>query len=531
MPHEDELIELLDKETIDINLEKQRKAIEAAFRKYDLKGKIVRAFRSPQVNCFDFIVGDGECPNGYRRLLDDLGKVLDDNKIRMQLPIPGSYLCRLEIPSGVLEVVLAGELFRSSLWLELMATLPLMLGKSLEGEIAIMDLAKAPNLLVAGTTGSGKSILMYECILSLLFRHTPDELKLILVDPKYVEFARYKDLPYLQFPVITSLEDTLEALQWLQAEMNRRYEVMRETGCKDIQELNDRKPGTLPYIVMFIDELADFMLESRNQMEHSLSLVCAKGRAAGIHLVIGTARPDSCVLTECVKINFPERIAFQMPDPATSTAFLDGSSDAASLLGRGDMLCRCRSLTLGDDTGRRNSPGEGLTRLQGGYLKTEEATRIIEQLKNMYNTRQPETPPALDDKAYAKLETRDKLFTMIYDILLESINFDDDTLGIAAEEIADAIAGHLDELWIDSGKHSLNEEQKLLLRAVQAILDGGRPTISNLQRRLGIGYNKASAVIEALEACGILSPPPECGLRQVLVKNIVEAWKRIQERR
>ena len=217
MPHEKELIELLDKETIDINLEKQRKAIESAFRKYDLKGKIVRAFRAPQLNCFDFIVGDGECPNGYRRLLDDLGKVLDDNKIRMQLPIHGSYLCRLEIPSGVLTEVSAGELFRSSLWPDRTARLPLMLGKSLEGEIAIMDLAKAPNLLMAGITGSGKSVLMYECIISLMFRHTPDELKLILVDPKDLEFDLYKGLPYLQLPVISNLEETLEALQWLHA--------------------------------------------------------------------------------------------------------------------------------------------------------------------------------------------------------------------------------------------------------------------------------------------------------------------------
>ncbi|MBR4518223.1 MAG: hypothetical protein IKO65_04390, partial [Victivallales bacterium] len=146
----------------------------------------------------------------------------------------------------------------------------------------------------------------------------------------------------------------------------------------------------------------------------------------------------------------------------------------------------------------------------------------------MYNTREPKTTPALDDKAYAKLETRDKLFAMLYDILLAHVDYDDDTLGVAAEKIADAIVEHLDELWIDSGKHSLNEEQKLLLRATQAILDNCRPTISCLQRELGLSYNKASAVIEALEARGILSPLPESGMRQVLVKNIVEAWKRIK---
>ena len=344
MTHEKELIELLDKETTARECEKdllpeQQKAIENAFSCFGMRGNVVHATNAPQVNCFELTMEKGETLKSPQSIMKKIETTLGEQNIRMLLPMPGRSEFRFEIPNGKWADVAAGEVFGSEVWTKSHATLPLMLGKDVEGNTTILDLEKAPHLLIAGCTGTGKSIFMESCLCSLMFKHTPDELKLILVDPKVVEFTRYENIPYLQFPVINSSKDVLMALQWLIVEIRRRFELLSEAGARNIKALNELHPGALPYIVMIIDELADFMLESRSQMESLLSRICAMSRAVGIHIIISTQRPSPNVLTETLKNNFPMRIAFRMASRIDSRLLID-SCDAAFLVGRGDMLFR-----------------------------------------------------------------------------------------------------------------------------------------------------------------------------------------------
>ena len=223
--------------------------------------------------------------NGCIELLDKEHLVNNDNMLQT---IADEKENHIEVPSENRKVVSAGELFRSQEWINEKGSLPLMLGKSVDGKISILDLASAPNLLIAGCTGTGKSVLMDLCLFSLMFRHTPNDLKLILIDPKYVEYDRYKDLPYLKFPIINNTDDTHKVLLWLNKEIEHRYELLHEADCRDIQEMNRRKTASMPYIVIFINELADSMREARSQMESLLIPLCTRGRAIGIHFVIST---------------------------------------------------------------------------------------------------------------------------------------------------------------------------------------------------------------------------------------------------
>jgi len=328
----------------------------------------------------------------------------------------------------------AGEVFRSEAWGQPHAVLPLMLGKGVDGHAVILDLAKAPHLLIAGSAGSGKSVFLDSCLGSLMFKHTPEEVKLILADSKTGEFSKYESLPYLHFPIIKSSKDTLKALQWLMEEMVRRYRLLANACVRNIKELNEQHPGSLPYIIMVIDDLADFMLESRRQMEHLLSRLCALSRAVGIHLIIATQRPDSKVLTDVIKDNFPTRIAFRMASGDDSRRLVD-SEDATDLLGHGDMLLQ-------------KSCEKTLARIQGIYVKPEESARIVERLQTMYKDMKPIELATLPDLADARpdMALRDRLVEIISDTLGETLDNADDNLGDIAENVADAILEHLDEL-------------------------------------------------------------------------------------
>ena len=334
MTREEELIELLDKETIaddaifcehplSHSMQEQRNAIEKTFREFGLQGSIVHANCAPQVNSFDFSIGANENPAAYRDIKDNIQMAVGKSEMRMLLPEPGKNDGRLEIANSHRAMVTAEEMFHSAAWRDSHAMLPVMMGKGVDGNTVILDLAKAPHLLIAGCTGSGKSVFMDSCIYSLMFRYTPCELKLILVDSKVVEFSQYNDLPYLQFPVINSTNDTLQALQWLNMEMDRRYKMLSEAGCRDIRTLNDQRPCSLQYIVMIINEFSDYMTEARTQMESQLARLCAIGRASGIHLIISTSRPDSRVLSRSIMANFPTRIAFRVAAHTDSKRILD----------------------------------------------------------------------------------------------------------------------------------------------------------------------------------------------------------------
>ena len=540
MKHEEELIELLNKETNatamgrDVCLlDEQRDAIEKTFRKFGLNGRIIRVGIAPQVNSYDFTVVKGERLVSYQKYKKDIEAAVETGDIRMVLPLPGRKECRLEIPNGKWADVAAGEVFLSRAWGKSHASLSLMLGRDVDGNITIMDLAKAPHLLVAGCTGTGKSIFMDSCLCSLMFKHTPDELKMILVDPKAVEFDRYKELPYLQFPVINSTKDTLAALQWLEMEMNRRFELLAEAGVRNINELNEHHHGSLPYIVMIIDELADSMLEARSQMELLLSRICARSRAVGIHLVIATQRPAPDVITENVKSNFPTRIAFRMASDIDSRQLI-WSDDATDLLGRGDMLF--------------HGPFSGeLTRIQGCHVKESELSSIIERLKTMYGDMKPNPLPCLAGvrRFDVAMMIRDKLVDLVGNVLQDQLDFlEDSVIDDVTDKIADSIIEHLGELQEtleddsdmeggqggddeqgeqEKGVALSYEDRKLLLEAVKIVIEAERPTTSFIQRSLEVGYNKAAALLQAMERCGIVSPPTGGGERQILVGTYEEA--------
>lgn len=452
MTHEEELIELLYKETTaeDYNagdLSCQREIIERTFREFGLQGKITRAYCAPQVNCFDFEIGAYEKLQSYREIEKNLQMALKETNVRIVLPENEvGIACHMEVPTKCRMTVSAGTLFRSYEWCESKAMLPLMLGKSIDNEIEILDLASAPHLLMAGCTGSGKSVLMDLCLLSLMLRHTPNEMKLILVDPKVVEFQKYEHSPYLQFPIINSPEDTLSVLNWLCGEMDRRYGMLAEAGCRNIRGFNDKKPGSMPYIVMFINEISDVTLVSKSQVESYLSRLAAMSRAVGIHLVISTQRPDLRVLTGSIGANFPVRIAFRMASQADSRRLLD-VGDAADLSGFGDMLFR-------------ESSTEELTRIQGVYVNDIESARIIDHLKSMYGDMKPNALPPMRGTERNQVDVlRGKLVDIARDALEDNLDYlTDHAIDDACEEIADSIIEHWDELkGVDS---DVNEEPK-----------------------------------------------------------------------
>ena len=520
MTHEEELIELLDKETTTResntgDLLEQQKVIEKTFSQYGVMCKIMNAGVGPQVNCFEFAIEDiasREHLIAFQAdICDEIKRTLGKkDNIRLLPPMPNLVGCSLEIPNGNQPEVTAGELFRSKEWRNWRAILPLMLGKGWAGEIRGFDLARAPHLLMAGSTGSGKSVFIDSCLCSLMFKHTPDELKLILVDPKAVEFTRYENIPYLQFPVINSSKDVLMALQWLMMEMERRFVLLSEAGVRDIQALNEFLPETLPYIVMIIDELSDFMRESRSQMESLLSRICARSRAAGIHVILSTQRPSPDVLTVMLKTNFPTRIAFHMASCIDSRTFI-GSDDAAFLVGCGDMLFR-------------GPCGEALSRIQCPIVKPEESARIVERLQAMYKGMKSNALTPMRCKGRNQTYVlRDNLCDIARDVLEDKLDWlKEDAIDEACEEIADSIIEHWDEL-------KKVDEEAMLLKAIQIVIETKRTSISYIQRNLRIGYNSACVLMEAMERYGIVSPLPANGNRSILVDSYEEAICHLQK--
>lgn len=524
MTHENELIELLggaEKEVQDNGiLEQQRASIEKVFRDFGLQGKIIRAYSAPQVNCFEFAPGAGEKLFKYETIRAKIKMALTESSgVWMLLPVPGTNKCRLEVPKAQRSFVLAGDLFRSQEWRDSQATLPLMLGKALDGENIILDLAKAPHLLIAGTTGSGKTVLLDQCLLSLMLRHNPDDLKLVLFDPMVVEFQKYKDLPYLQFPVINALEDMLCALEWLKEEMNRRYKVLAKAGCRNIGTLNEQKPGSLPYIVVIFDELADLMLIGKGQVASLLSQVCAKSRAVGIHFIISTPRPDPQVLPNIIKVNFPTRIAFKTAEKSASELIL-GIDDAKDLLVFGDMFF----MGLGV---------EEIKRIQVSYADDNETARILEHVKFVCGDMKPNALPHPHCAGRNQIDAlHDKLCDIVLNVLEDELDWlKDNIIDDTSNALADALIENWDELQLQKNPYQINEEanedSKLLLKAIQIVIESRRPTISHIQRMLGIGYNKACDIMEELEEYGIVSPQQGNEMRSVLVDTYEEAVSRL----
>ena len=443
---------LIDKKVIEL-LQK--------LKQFKIDGDVVRTYTGPLVTTFEFKPAPHVKVSKILNLSDDLAMALKAQTIRIQAPIPGKDVVGIEIPNEEFETIYLREIIESDIFQKAASPLTLALGKDIVGKPFVTDLKKLPHLLIAGTTGSGKSVGINAMVISLLYRNSPDRLKLMMIDPKMLEFSIYNDIPHLLTPVITSSKQAVVALSNMVAEMERRYHLMSQMKTKNIEGYNKKakKEGMpeLPYIIVVIDELADLMMTSGKDVEYSIARLAQMARASGIHLIVATQRPSVDVVTGLIKANLPARISFRVGQKVDSKVILD-THGAEALLGRGDMLF--------------TPPGiNGIIRLHAPWVSESEIEEIVEFLK-------AQREPEYDEK-------------------------------FLAESIGGALGG-------DGGANK-EELDELYEEAKEIVLSERKTSISYLQRRLQIGYNRAARIVEQLENTGVLSPPNAKGSREILI--------------
>lgn len=459
----------------ELDLERAR-LIEETLKSFGAPVNVVEINRGPTITQFgvepDFI----ESRNGRMRvrvskivsLADDLALALSARTVRIQAPVPGKGFVGLEVPNEHINAVMLRDVLESESFRRIKSPIRFALGQNVAGQAVSNDLANMPHLLIAGATGSGKSVCVNALICCFLMNNTPDELRMIMVDPKRVELSGYNGIPHLLAPVVVELEKVVSVLQWVTREMDMRYRKLSEAGARNIQEFNQRVPADkkLPFLVVIIDELADLMMLAPDETERTIARLAQMARATGIHLVIATQRPSVEVVTGLIKANFPARIAFAVAANVDSRVILD-QPGAERLLGRGDMLFQAP-----------DAPAP--VRLQGVYLSDNEIFRLVSYwqafsgLQANNNTVQSGTADAMPS-----------------DIPLKQLSIWDE---IEAES-----------------------EDPLLKEAIDLSRRQGRASISMLQRRLRIGYTRAARLVERMEEKGIVSSPdPSTGTREIL---------------
>ncbi|HEX8696470.1 MAG TPA: DNA translocase FtsK [Longimicrobium sp.] len=468
---------------------------------FKIDGQVVGMTTGPVVTQFEIEPAPGVKVARIASLDADLALALRAPSVRIVAPIPGKGAVGVEVPNPAPEMVFFREVIESPQFRGSKAQLPLALGKDIAGRPLVVDLAKMPHLLIAGATGSGKSVCVNTLITSLIFRHTPQTLRFLMVDPKMVELSMYNDLPHLRHPVVTDNNDAAAVLKWAVIEMERRYQLLSANGVRNIMDFNARlesgvpmrspdpdgdegdpdrwtyRGGRLPYIVVIIDELADLMMTVQGEVEKPLALLAQKARAIGIHLILATQRPSVNVITGLIKANFPSRIAFRVSSKVDSRTILD-QNGADALLGNGDMLLLPPA---------SNEP----IRVQGAYLSTEETETLMTWYREQARLRREAS-----EAAGAAAEERSE-----EDIL----------------EVVRAHEGAADEL--EAGDDP-SDRDKLFREAAMLCIQHQGGSTSLLQRRLRIGYGRAARIIDQLHLAGVLGPPDGSKPREVLVDII-----------
>ncbi|MDO4432302.1 MAG: DNA translocase FtsK [Aerococcaceae bacterium] len=437
------------------------KKLEQTFDSFGVKANVVKANLGPSVTKYEIQPAVGVKVSKIVSLADDIALALAARDVRMEAPIPGKSLIGIEVPNHQVSPVSFWEIIDAAL--ESPNILEVPLGRDISGTVCLADLSKMPHLLIAGATGSGKSVGMNGIIISLLMKAKPEEVKFLMIDPKKVELSVYNDIPHLLAPVVTNPRKAAQALNKVVQEMERRYELFAATGMKNLDGYNEqvdrynKENGTgyerLPKIVVFVDELADLMMVASNDVETAIIRLAQMARAAGIHMIIATQRPSVDVLTGIIKANVPSRLAFAVSSGIDSRTILD-STGAEKLLGRGDMLFQ----PMG-----KNKP----VRVQGAYLSEAEVDRIVEFIKAQSEANYDETMMALDDASEQPGQSDDEYF----------------------------------------------DEAVEMARSVETI------SISQLQRRFRIGYNRAARLIDDMEAQGIVASQDGSRPRQVLISE------------
>ncbi|WP_162981950.1 DNA translocase FtsK [Helicobacter pylori] len=425
-------------------------------RTFKIDGDIIRTYSGPIVTTFEFRPAPNVKVSRILGLSDDLAMTLCAESIRIQAPIKGKDVVGIEIPNSQSQIIYLREILESELFQKSSSPLTLALGKDIVGNPFITDLKKLPHLLIAGTTGSGKSVGVNAMILSLLYKNPPDQLKLVMIDPKMVEFSIYADIPHLLTPIITDPKKAIGALQSVAKEMERRYSLMSEYKVKTIDSYNEQAENNgveaFPYLIVVIDELADLMMTGGKEAEFPIARIAQMGRASGLHLIVATQRPSVDVVTGLIKTNLPSRVSFRVGTKIDSKVILD-TDGAQSLLGRGDMLF--------------TPPGtNGLVRLHAPFATEDEIKKIVDFIKAQ-----------------------------------KEVEYDEDFL---LEE---------SRMPLDSSNYQGDD---ILERAKAVILEKKITSTSFLQRQLKIGYNQAATITDELEAQGFLSPRNAKGNREIL---------------
>ncbi|OIR18212.1 DNA translocase FtsK [mine drainage metagenome] len=472
-------VEVVSAETLEFT----SRLIERKLKDFGVEVKVVGAYPGPVITRYEIDPAVGVKGSQITNLVRDLARALSVVSIRVVETIPGKSYMALELPNPKRQIVHLSEILGSQVYAEMHSPLTMAMGKDISGKPVVADLGKMPHVLVAGTTGSGKSVAINAMILSLLYKSTPQQVRLLLVDPKMLELSVYEGIPHLLAPVVTDMRQAASALNWGVQEMDKRYKLMSALGVRNIAGYNQQvrdavkagKPLTnpftitpenpealeeLPFIVIFIDELADLMMVVGKKVEELIARLAQKARAAGIHLVLATQRPSVDVITGLIKANVPTRVAFQVSSKIDSRTILD-QMGAEALLGQGDMLYL--------------PPGSGYPqRVHGAFVSDQEVHRVAEYLK-------AQGQPNYVDGVLTSLDE-------------------------AAEGEYDGGGGEA-------------EADALYDQAVEIVLKTRRPSISLVQRHLRIGYNRAARLIEAMEKAGLVSPMQSNGNREVLAPN------------
>ena len=444
-----------NKEGLKKDIEENSKLLENVFADFNIEIQVINVRLGPVVTLFEILPSAGTKINTIINLAGDISRSMGVGAVRIA-QIYGTQYLGVEVPNLNRETVTIKELLSDKNFTGATHKIPICIGKDISGNIEVIDLSKTPHLLVAGTTGSGKSVFINTLLASILYKFSPEELRLILIDPKMLELSVYNDIAHLLTPVVTEPKKAIIALKWVCKEMERRYSLMNEENTRSLEGYNEKSLEKLPFIVVFIDEMADLMMTAGKEVEHYVQRLAQMARACGIHLVMATQRPSVDIITGSIKANFPSRISFQVASKYDSRTVL-GEMGAEQLLGNGDMLM--------------TKNGGSLIRYQSAFISDNEVNKLIKEIKRS-----------------------------------QKVEY--------LEELDEIIKNN------DENYDSLSDEDEVLIsKSIDLIKSSNKASTSYLQRNFQIGYNKAARVMEALEQRGVVSPPNHTGKRNILINN------------
>lgn len=471
----DEPVAKASEEDAQNELKNKADTLVNTLKSFGVQTRIVDINRGPSVTRYELQPSAGVKISKITGLADDIALNLAATGVRIEAPIPGKAAVGIEVPNQIRDTVFFRELIESDEFKNAKSKLSIAVGKDIDGNVIVGDIAKMPHVIIAGTTGSGKSVCSHSLIMSILMNASPDEVKLILVDPKMVEFPKYNGIPHLLIPVVTDPRKAAGALNWAVQEMLKRYKIFSDNNARDLSSYNamaekNEELEKLPQIVILIDELADLMMAASNEVEDAICRLAQMARAAGMHLVIATQRPTVDVVTGLIKANIPSRIALMVSSQVDSRAIIDAGG-AEKLLGYGDMLYNPQEFSKPK-------------RVQGCYVKDNEIEKVVEFIKN-------EAKAQYDDNIMEEIENN-----------------------------MPAIKGEKSEE--SSSVSTSSGDDEIINRAIEVVIDAGQASTSLLQRKLKLGYARAARIIDELESMGIISGFEGSKPRNVLISR--EQW-------